>query len=89
MFECRQVFRALRGVLPADHCGGPAHWLLDFERAAWNAAKSVFPECVPEGCFFHFRKAIHRQVQEIAVAVSGGSPAETHVPIGACVHLGL
>ncbi|XP_061708746.1 uncharacterized protein LOC133518956 [Cydia pomonella] len=37
----------------------------DYERAAINAFKEVYPECDVSGCFFHYNKAIWRKSEEL------------------------
>ena len=37
--------------------------MIDFERASLNALKQNFPTAELQGCFFHFRQAIWRQIR--------------------------
>lgn len=32
--------------------------MLDFEIAIYNAAKTIFPKCVPRGCYYHYRNNV-------------------------------
>lgn len=42
--------------------------MVDFEKAAMEAAKRVFPETTIKGCYFHFCQCIFRHVQAIWIA---------------------
>jgi len=44
--------------------------LTDFERAAINTVKDVFPEVVVKGCGFHFRQTLMRRVQQEGLKVA-------------------
>ena len=41
----------------------PITILTDFEKAALNAIKNVFPEARQRGCFFHYCQVIYRNIQ--------------------------
>ncbi|CAN7938308.1 unnamed protein product [Ixodes hexagonus] len=41
----------------------PSTVLLDFEQAANNAFRRVFPSCQALGCFFHLRQCVYRKLQ--------------------------
>ena len=59
----REMWRAIKNLLPAE-AGGPPQLLLDFELACWKTFQHVFPGVPIGGCFFHFRQAIHRRLQQ-------------------------
>jgi MULE transposase domain/FLYWCH zinc finger domain len=40
---------------------------IDFEQAAYNAIRAVFPETVVRGCYFHFGQSIWRNVQKLGL----------------------
>ncbi|KAL0849657.1 hypothetical protein ABMA28_013911 [Loxostege sticticalis] len=42
--------------------------LTDFELAAMNAIKKVFPSCLNKLCFFHLNQSIYRHIQEAGLA---------------------
>ncbi|CAF1030017.1 unnamed protein product [Brachionus calyciflorus] len=46
----------------------PKSLMLDFERAFINAAHIAFKNISIHGCFFHFKQAIWRKIQEIGLA---------------------
>lgn len=60
-----ELFGTLRTAL--TNCFGDigrlTYVLIDFELAAINAVKKVFPEVTVKGCSFHFRQTIMRRVQ--------------------------
>lgn len=41
----------------------PKTIMVDFEKAAIDAAAQVFPNADINGCFFHFCQCIYRQIQ--------------------------
>ena len=41
--------------------------LVDFEKAAYGAFIAIFRGCDVHGCFFHFKQAIHRKIQELGL----------------------
>ncbi len=40
----------------------PSSIIIDFEFAMYNAIKTVFPESIVRGCYFHFGQAIWRKL---------------------------
>jgi hypothetical protein len=42
--------------------------LMDFETAARNALKAVFPQLILKACFFHFTQCIWRKTQACGLA---------------------
>jgi len=57
---------ALRSGLVAafGDIGSVRYVLTDFELAAINAVKQVFPEVTVKGCNFHFRQAVLRRLKQ-------------------------
>jgi hypothetical protein len=45
----------------------PKGFMADFEKAIWNGVHLVFPECVPLGCYFHFKQCIHRHLVRFSI----------------------
>ena len=43
---------------------------MDFETAAQNAARTVFPGITVKGCFFHYTQAIWRKTQHTDLQVT-------------------
>ena len=62
----KEMFQALRTALMSTFgdTGDIQYVITDFERAAINAVKEVFPEITIKGCSFHFRQALMRRVQQ-------------------------
>ena len=63
--EIKQRIHVLTGIVWA-----PIRAVIDFEVAAKNAILAVFPGIDIDGCFFHFCKAIFRNVQPKGLAVA-------------------
>lgn len=60
------MFSAIRAKLSEHGVSFSPHEIqIDFEYAAYNAARLAFPEAVIKGCFFHFGQAIWRKVQSL------------------------
>ena len=53
----------------------------DFERTIFLAVKEYFPETHCQGCIFHFRQNIWRQVQKSKLAVKHGNEEEFSLQI--------
>lgn len=60
-----KLFRATAQSLPGMSPAVPI--LIDFEKAVRNSIKTVFPECLVRGCFFHFSRANWRQIQSLGL----------------------
>ena len=52
------VFSTLRDALPDEQRAGPVYYSVDFELAAANALKEVFPRAKEAFCFFHFSQSL-------------------------------
>lgn len=63
-----RVFRALKNALPQRRRNGPDLVSSDFELAAINAFRQVFPAAEERFCFFHFSQALWRKMQELGLA---------------------
>lgn len=61
------AFRALHDILPPQSVG-PQKFSVDFELAASNAFRTVFPQSAEEYCFFHFSQALWRKAQGTGMA---------------------
>ena len=60
-----ELFGALHDAMVAQFGDSGQHTVLvDFEQAAIQALRQVFPESRVKGCSFHFRQAIYRRVQQ-------------------------
>ena len=46
----------------------PAIFQVDFELAMINAIREIFPDLCIRGCYFHFAKALWKNVQEFGLA---------------------
>ncbi|XP_072397919.1 uncharacterized protein [Diabrotica undecimpunctata] len=55
-----RVFQQLKVLNPALR---PLTIMMDFERAAMNAAQTEFPNVRIRGCFFHFSQCMWRHIQ--------------------------
>ncbi|CAF1104709.1 unnamed protein product, partial [Brachionus calyciflorus] len=47
----------------------PKSFNVDFELAFLNAVKTVFPRSVVNGCYFHFRKSMLSEIQDLGLTV--------------------
>ena len=45
----------------------PITMTFDFELAAMNAAKVIYPETMMHGCFFHFSQSLYRKIQALGM----------------------
>jgi len=61
-----EMFRAISdGLITTYGDTGDHHvFLVDYEMAAINGIRAVFPDAVIKGCTFHFRQAVYRRVQQ-------------------------
>jgi len=57
-----QVFSAVLRLLP--WMPTVAAFMVDLERAVWQALAAEFPHMTVKGCTFHFTQSIWREVQE-------------------------
>ncbi|XP_052762327.1 uncharacterized protein LOC128204972 [Mya arenaria] len=59
------VLRAVK-----ERLGDPiVEWfMLDFEAAAWQAVREVFPNTVVKGCSFHWSQRVYRKVSRLGLA---------------------
>ena len=59
----------LNGILNLSHLNNisinPKYVTIDFEQAALNAIKLVFPNAIVKGCNFHFNKCIYTKLQDL------------------------
>src|SRR5699024_1104601 len=62
-----KLFRKLLELKPSLN---PASIMSDFEKAAQNAIRTVFPNAAIIGCFFHFSQSIWKQIQHNPVIVN-------------------
>ena len=64
-----EMFTALRSAVVAAYgdVGSVRYVLMDFELAAINAVRQVFPEVSVKGCTFHFRQAIMRRIKQVGL----------------------
>nr|CAD2164850.1 unnamed protein product [Meloidogyne enterolobii] len=46
-----------------------SQFVIDFEKAAEIALRTVFPAANIHGCFFHFKQSIWRKIQELGWTV--------------------
>jgi len=73
-----EMFQAIRDGLNAEfgNTGAIGTFLIDFEAAAINALRTVFPSTVVKGCSFHFRQAILRRVQQEGLKANYEDPSD-------------
>jgi hypothetical protein len=73
-----ELFSAIRDAFVAKfgNTGKRRVFLTDYELAAIDAVKEVFPTDTNKGCTFHFRQALMRRVQGLGLgtAYSSGAP---------------
>ena len=60
-----KAFRALKELNPDL---SPKRVITDFELAAINSFRKIFPRTEVKGCFFHFAQAIWRKIQDLGLA---------------------
>ncbi|XP_060560917.1 uncharacterized protein LOC132720740 [Ruditapes philippinarum] len=53
-------------------------FMLDFEAAAWQAIRHVFPSCVLKGCVFHWNQRLYRKIQAEGLATSYQDKQDKH-----------
>ena len=58
------MFEILKNLVPNL---APKRILLDFEKAAMNAAKIAFPQTDMRGCYFHLAQSITRKVSSVGL----------------------
>ena len=63
-----KVFEALTDAMPASRQDGPARFSMDFQLAAIEAFKNVFPRSSEALCFFHFSQSLWRRAQQSGLA---------------------
>lgn len=56
-------------IIAAELENPPKSVSSDFERAFLNAVEQVFPNIILFGCFFHYKQAIWRKIQEFGLSV--------------------
>ncbi|KFM58704.1 hypothetical protein X975_17494, partial [Stegodyphus mimosarum] len=69
-----RMFEIIKVLLPNMM---PQKVLLDFEKAAINAAKIAFPEADVKGCYFHLCQSLIRKISNVGLRI----PYETDVNI--------
>lgn len=80
----KRLFKLIQEKIP-KFCPKKVH--IDFERAAINALKDVFPKIVIKGCNFHFNQALWRKVQEIGLTTQYRDNEEVRNHIRKCAAL--
>ena len=63
--------------------------LMDFERAAWNAVKKVFPDVKVRGCWFHFCQAIYRKAKNLGLSKAFQKKRDVNLLIRQLMNLAL
>ena len=54
----------------AENCNvslKPSYILMDFEKAAINASKEIFPDCAVFGCFFHWSQNLLKKLSSLGL----------------------
>lgn len=59
-----KIFRELLNIEPQLN---PKHIMVDFEKAAINAASNIFQKADLHGCFFHFGQCVWRHIQSVGL----------------------
>ena len=60
----RRMWQVIRQLCTDSN---PQYLLVDFERAAINTFKEVWPMTFIKGCFFHLAQSVHRKIQELGL----------------------
>ena len=69
----RRMWQVIRQLCPDSN---PQCLLVDFERAAINTFKKVWPMTFIKGCFFHLAQSVHRKIQEFGLKTLYSNNAE-------------
>lgn len=67
----------------------PTNLMADFERAALNAFNAVFPSAAQSGCFFHYKQAIWRKIQQLGLSERYSSDESFSLEIKKIVCFGI
>ena len=67
------MWQVIRQLCPDSN---PHCLLVDFERAAINTFKKVWPMTFIKGCFFHLAQSVHRKIQEFGLKTLYSNNAE-------------
>lgn len=65
--DYKEILRKISDTMPTDPSVETI--VAYFEKGAWKACRSVFPDVTMRGCVFHMVQAIYRKVQELGVQV--------------------
>ena len=62
------LFQAIRQAFPDDQQNWRGRFSSDFELAASNAFRTVFPDSTEQFCYFHFAQLLWRKAQNVGIA---------------------
>ena len=61
--KCRDIYNEVFGVVFKHLSQRPKSITIDFEKAVENVVKQQLPMTTISFCFFHFKKALWKQIQ--------------------------
>jgi hypothetical protein len=72
------VFTSILNLLKQDgNLPEVQEFMLDFEKAAWQACRTIFPAVKPVGCSFHLTQSFYRNIKKIGLAPQYRKDQET------------
>lgn len=79
-----RLYHILRSKIPSFK---PLEFHIDFEKAAINGLRNVYPDVEIKGCNFHYNQAIWRKVQEIGLVAEYKNDTNIRQHIRMCAAL--
>ena len=74
----KAVFQKIKDIADEEGPSQAQEFIVDYEKAIWNALRAVWVGVPVRGCWFHFNQAIYRKVRSFEVGNAFHSQAQTH-----------